>query len=94
MFSVFWKSFFIMRKPIDVFCVNSNDRCPLPSSSHQLAPTTYMAPTSFDVIKGVGQSSSTEAGPSKVDCITINLPKELRAQSEILIFLRDHPVRS
>ena len=59
-----------------------------------LAGSNYMAPTAFEVIKGVGQPGSSEAGPSKVDRITINLPKELIAQSEILIFLRDHPVRS
>ena len=51
-----------------------------------------MPPTSFEVIKGVADHA-LPSGSAQYDTILVKIPKELQAQSEILIFLTEQPMK-
>jgi hypothetical protein len=56
------------------------------------AGSNYMPPTSFEVIKGVADHA-LPSGSAQYDTILVKIPKELQAQSEILIFLTEQPMK-
>ena len=51
-----------------------------------------MPPTSFEVMKGVADPTRP-SGSTQYDTILVKIPEELQAQSEILVFLTDQPMK-
>lgn len=61
-----------------------------------IAGSSYFGSTSFDVTKTRLKDPETVSEPSSdatTDAISVTIPRELRGNSEILIFLSPEPVR-